>query len=157
MAIELGSKYTHALADILHTTDDKKKIVAYTALAYVIINTKFLNADMDLINSVSDFKVKMNILIEEIAQKIILDRTLFTSIVMKFYNYYKERLTFRDTSACIVQAHCFVDILGPGIFFSRDDIMLINDNFDLFRLTAKAACSFFAKQDFIPGMELKGL
>lgn len=157
MAIELNSKFTNALADILHTTDETKKIVAYNALAYVIVNTKFLNANIDDLNNQAEWKIKINILIEEIAQKIILDRTLLASIVMKFYSYYKERLTFRDTAACIVQANCFVDILGPGVFFSRDDILLINDNFDLFKLTAKAACSFFAKKDFTPGMELEGM
>lgn len=133
MAIVLHTNKSNelrALINVLEEQDVTKRLVSYYGVGEVFIN-KFISLIPEGQN-ITASQLQLNKLIDECGELAILDRSLFTSIFNKIFQYHIKRLN-TDIIDNLTTAGDFYELVGIGQYYHKDDVTMINRNFEHYR------------------------
>lgn len=134
--IQKNSPHTVKLINYLQESDPKRRLVVYYALAEYIVPTLIGKINLgDLEVTASAIRGGIKTLVHDINEAAIVDTALLERIfnnVLDFKIGAVSNISAYNTN--ILQANCFQDILGISRYYSVDDIHIINNNFELFKL-----------------------
>lgn len=131
-----NSDHKGSLIDVLQTPEQDKRFVVYYSVSIALV--KIFLANMDIKLNKPELKLKINKLIDEIAELAILDRTLFENIFNKVFTHFYNLMT-ANYNHNIYLIDCVLGAFGIQDLFTKEDIELIDKNLELFKSAYIAA------------------
>lgn len=131
-----NSDQKSSLIDVLQLPDPDKRFVVYYGVSIALVKLFLANFDLKL--NKPELQLKINNLVNEIAEMAILDRTLFESIFNKVFNHFYNLMT-ANYNYNVFQISCVLSVFGIDDLFTQDDIALIDKQLELFKNAYVAA------------------
>lgn len=132
----LSSETVSNLIDILQVSEADKRLTAYYGVSIALVKLFLANTDKNL--NKPELQLKINNISNEIAEKAILDRSLFENIFNKVFNfYYNQMITNYNYS--VYEYNCVVEAFGVGDVLAKSDIEVIDNNLEYFKRAYVAA------------------
>lgn len=135
-----NSDQKSSLIDVLQLPDPDKRFVVYYGVSIALV--KLFLANFDTKVNKPELQLKINKLVDEIAELAILDRTLFESIFNKIFNHFYN-LMIAKYDYNVYPFSCVLGAFGVEEVLTHDDVELIDKQLDLFKqayIAAHDAC-----------------
>lgn len=131
-----NSDQKSSLIDVLQLPDPDKRFVVYYGVSIALVKLFLANFDVKL--NKPELQLKINALVDEIAELAILDRSLFESIFNKIFNHFYNIMTAKFNYN-IYPVSCVLGAFGVEEVLTHDDVELIDKQLDLFKQAYIAA------------------
>lgn len=131
-----NSDQKSSLIDVLQLPDPDKRFVVYYGVSIALVKLFLANFDVKL--NKPELQLKINKLVDEIAELAILDRTLFESIFNKIFNHFYNIMTAKYNYN-VYTVSCVLGAFGIEEVLTKEDIELIDKQLDLFKQAYIAA------------------
>jgi hypothetical protein len=121
------------LVDILHQSNTEDRVAVYWGVAYGVVTSVLDKQDLE----VSDIKVAVKDIVNEIAEMAIIDRVVLEKAMINLYSYFNMSKLSINYSNKLYGTSSIEDALFLNEFIGQSTMDSINSNVKLFSTTAR--------------------